>query len=99
MTELTVSWLWLLLRGSNNHDLQKAHTEKRLCNEILSLVMRGEIHRLGLDSNSSTTIGWIDMKLCTDVCGPQRREPVDFGALLTFPLAPPWVCVKYLYKC
>lgn len=35
-----------------------------------------------------TTIEWI-MKFCTDIHGPQRVKPTDFGDPLTIPLAPP----------
>ncbi len=38
--------------------------------------------------NISTTIGWIAMKFCTEVDGPQR-DPTSFADPLTFPLAPP----------
>ncbi len=30
------------------------------------------------------------MKFCTDIDGPQRTSPTDFGDLLTFPEMPPW---------
>ncbi len=32
-----------------------------------------------------TTTGWIAMKFCTDIYGPQRMNPTDFGDLMTFP--------------
>lgn len=33
-----------------------------------------------------STIGWLVMKFCTDIDGPQRMKPSDFGDLFTFPL-------------
>lgn len=39
--------------------------------------------------NISATIGWIAMKCCTDIRGPQRMNPNVFGDPLTFHLAPP----------
>ncbi len=37
----------------------------------------------------STTTGPIKMKFCTNIYGPQKMSPTDFGFLLTFPQAPP----------
>lgn len=48
------------------------------------------VHHFGSDWNSSTTIGWTDMKFCTDIHSPQRMNPYGFGDPLIFPLAPPW---------
>ncbi len=31
----------------------------------------------------------MDRHDCTDIYGPQRINPIDFGDLHTFPLAPP----------
>ncbi len=36
------------------------------------------------------TSGWIVMKFCTDIHGPQMMYCTEFGDPLTFPLAPPW---------
>lgn len=38
----------------------------------------------------SATIGWIDMKFCSDIHVLQRMNQSDFGDPLTFPLRPPW---------
>lgn len=40
-------------------------------------------------SVSPPIIGWIDMKLWTDIQDPQRTKPVDFNDRLAFSLAPP----------
>ncbi len=44
---------------------------------------------VGPPRNISTTIGWINMKFCTNIHGPQKMNPKNFGDPLTFPLAPP----------
>ena len=38
--------------------------------------------------NVAPLLWFIAMKLCTDIHGPQRVNPNDFGALQTFPLTP-----------
>ncbi len=63
-------------------------------------VCRSVCH-FGAEWNSSTTIGWIAMGICTGIHDPQRMNPNDFGDPLTFPLAPPqgsnlWFWVKCL---
>lgn len=40
------------------------------------------------ESNISTTIGWIHMKFCRLIYGPQRMHSDDFRDALTFPLQP-----------
>ncbi len=45
------------------------------------------VHCFGSDGNISTTVGWIGMKFCTGIHGPQN--PADFGNPMAFPLAPP----------
>lgn len=42
---------------------------------------------LFFQGNSSTTIGWITRRLCTDIHGVQRNSD-DFGDPLSFCLAP-----------
>ncbi len=53
------------------------------------------------DYNIAITIRGIAMKFCTDIHGPQRMKPTDFGDPLTFPLGSPrdwhmWFWVKCL---
>lgn len=38
------------------------------------------------DCNISTSTGWITMKFDTDIHGPQKINPIDFGDPLTFHL-------------
>lgn len=40
---------------------------------------------LSPDWNISITLGWIDVKFSTDICGLQRMKPTDVFDLLTFP--------------
>lgn len=47
-----------------------------------------QVHCFGPDWHISKTIGWIGIKLCTDVYGSQM-DGNDFGNLPTFPLVPP----------
>lgn len=68
------------------------------CLEILSLVTSTIIDFM---RNGSTTIGWIAIKICTDIHGPQWMNPIDRGHPLFYHLAPPeghkFKCpVKYL---
>lgn len=37
---------------------------------------------------SSTTIGWITIRFCSDIHGPKRIDCNNFGNSLTFELAP-----------
>ncbi len=53
-------------------------------------------HYRWLRLSISTTIWWLAMKFCTDIHGPQRINPNDVGAPLTFPLAPPAGRIFYL---
>ncbi len=48
------------------------------------------VHHFSSDWNVSTTIGWIAIKVCTDIHGSQTMNPNDFDDPLTFPLVPPW---------
>lgn len=45
------------------------------------------VHHFGLDCTIST-IGRIAMKVYTNINGPQRMKPADFGEPLMFPLVP-----------
>ncbi len=49
------------------------------------------VHHFGTNWNIWTVIGRIAMKFCTDIHGPQRINPSDFGDLLAFSFVPPWV--------
>lgn len=54
-----------------------------------SMVLRSLCWMVGslLYLNISTTIGWFTIKSGTDIHGPLRMNPHDFGDPLIFPLA------------